>query len=94
MIIIREGYSKLSPSNKLIIDQTLDLMLPNFFSLAKIQIMNLHYEKNFNDINNLISFFYKNNFNNNYFKIKKIDSFIKKFPMVIYLIKILKIINK
>ena len=87
-------YSKLSPSNKLIMDQTFDLMLPNFLSLAKIQIMNLHNEKNYNDINKLISFFYKNNFKNHYFEIKKIDSIIKKFPIIIYFIKILKMINR
>ena len=75
-------------------DQTFDLMLPNFLSLAKIQIMNLHIEKNHNDINKLISFFYINNFKNDYFEIKKIDSFIKKFPIFIYFIKILKMINR
>ena len=87
-------YSKLSPSNKLIMDQTLDLMLPNFFSLAKIQIMNLHYEKNINDIDSLIYFFYKNNFKHHYLEIKKIDSTIKKFPIIVHFIKILKIINR
>ena len=33
--------------------------------------------KNYNDINKLISFFYKNNFKNHYFEIKKLTLLLK-----------------
>lgn len=87
-------FSKLSLKNKFIMNKTVDLMLPNFNNLANIQLINLYCKKNFNDIESLISFFFKNNFKNNYNKLQKTYSIYKKFPLIILFFKSLKLLNR